>query len=204
MKTVELLELEARKFEERANILEDHLVKWQSSLVKKYEDKLKPRHGYSPYIILVVLVAQISIIVLLQARFGFLIIPRMLYGLVGILLLIVFIMVILNHFNNKGEEEVSIMERINSYRKVAKLYKRIGEAITSNNLEEIQRIADELLENVELARAVETAGVGDPKVVAYVLYAYINKDALSKEEIEEAITVAPRPLGYLLREGEEE
>ncbi|AAL80274.1 hypothetical protein PFDSM3638_00690 [Pyrococcus furiosus DSM 3638] len=204
MKAVELLELEARKFEERANILENHLVRLQSSLVKKYEDRLKLRHGYSPYIILVVLVTQIIIIVFLQERFGFLILRRMLYGLAGILLLIVLVMIILGHLNSEEDEEVSIMERINSYRKVAKLYKRIGEAITSNNLKEVQRIADELLENVELARAVEIAGVGDPKIIAYVLYAYLNKDILSKEEIEEAITVAPRPLGYLLREGEEE
>jgi len=78
-------------------------------------------------------------------------------------------------------------------------YLPLKKALEKGDEEKLHHIADNLLANPRLAKAIEETNEGHPKLMAYALYLYLNKDKDVKEEIEETVKLLRnKPLKALL------
>jgi len=78
-------------------------------------------------------------------------------------------------------------------------YLPLKKALEKGDEEKLHHIADNLLANPRLAKAIEEANEGHPKLMAYALYLYLNRDKDVKEEIEETVKLLRnKPLKVLL------
>ena len=194
------LEVEARKFEERAKVLEEVLERRTSSLTSKYEQSLK-RGNYLSVLFVVVLLLEFLVLMLFRSKFKIIgvDINKILYVL---LVFLAFFLLFL--FLGKWKEEEDVMDikgKIEEYKKVSKFYYKLKDAIEKGDMDGVMRIADEVLEDPMLSKALESSGVGDPKVIAYSLYLYANRDKVDNSEVEEVKGILKGPLRKMF-EGE--
>ncbi|MFA4641153.1 hypothetical protein [Pyrococcus kukulkanii] len=190
------LEIEAKKFEERAKVLEDVLERQASSLSSKYGSRLsRNKEGYIYILFIAMLVLEILVLAFFRARFKVLDIN--IESIMYLLLAFLALLILMLFFGRRKSEEGTrdIREKIDEYRKVSKFYSRLKEAIERGSREDITKLADEILEDPLLSKALKNSGVGDPKVIAYSLYLYANRDKVDNSEVEEVKGM----LGYPLR-----
>lgn len=109
------------------------------------------------------------------------------------------------YINSRKKEEVEVFdpgERGRAAKRLIKeFYGPLEEGLRNNDLRGLTSLADRLLEDPLLGKAMEVAKEGDPKLSAYALYLYVSfvSGNVPPEEIEEAIEkVDNRPLRLLL------
>ncbi|MFA4701783.1 hypothetical protein [Pyrococcus kukulkanii] len=190
------LEIEAKKFEERAKVLEDVLERQASSLSSKYGSRLsRNKEGYIYILFIAMLVLEILVLAFFRARFKVLDIN--IESIMYLLLAFLALLILMLFFGRRKSEEGTgdIREKIDEYRKVSKFYSRLKEAIERGSREDITKLADEILEDPLLSKALKNSGVGDPKIIAYSLCLYANRDKVDNSEVEEVKGM----LGYPLR-----
>ncbi|ASJ03429.1 hypothetical protein A3L09_09230 [Thermococcus profundus] len=150
-------------------------------------------------------IGGLLILYLLRSRYGSVLgsasgASLMIYGVltVGILLLIIFY-----YLSRRGSEEETfdLDERARAARRVVRdFYIPLREALENNDESALRRLADRLMDDPMLNRAMEVSKEGDPRVVAYALYLYTSPGAADEEEIAEAAqTVGNRVMAILLQ-----
>lgn len=100
----------------------------------------------------------------------------------------------------KPEDVLDIDEMARSAKRLLKeFYFPLREALKSNDRDSLRAIADKLLEDPLLAKAMDVLHEGDPKLCAYALYLYVSREAVNEEDIEEALQgLNNKPLRKLL------
>ena len=100
----------------------------------------------------------------------------------------------------KQEDVLDIDEMARSAKRLLKeFYFPLREALKSNDRDSLRAIADKLLEDPLLAKAMDVLHEGNPKLCAYALYLYVSKEAVNEEDIEEALQeLDNKPLRKLL------
>ncbi|WP_148233417.1 hypothetical protein [Pyrococcus sp. NA2] len=190
------IEIEIKKFQERVAVLEEVSLLGESSISSKYKDLLKKRNYGFYYLIflVVILIVELAVLMFLKSRYGF-----RLSGLTYVLLAILasLSLVILASMFRPREED-SLEDKILMYKSIVRFYGKLKESLERNDKETIQRLADEILEEPILAKALEFINVGEPKVIAYALYLYANEDKVEKSEIQEVIPLVRGPIRRLL------
>ncbi|AFK21904.1 hypothetical protein Py04_0302 [Pyrococcus sp. ST04] len=182
--------------------MEEVIIRSESSLVKKYEDKLRRRNSYLLIFLGLMIVIQAIVILILRWKYPILGVKMSRILIVFLILVFGLLLIGVLFGQEKEVDEGDLKEKMNAYRIVAKkFYRRLREALENEDMESIKGIADEILEDPIFGKALQVANIGDPKVVAYILYVYLNRESLSREEIEEAKRLAPGPLAKLF-EGE--
>lgn len=102
----------------------------------------------------------------------------------------VLVMVVLYYLQSKGsgEESFDLAERARAARRVVKdFYVPLREALEKGDAGALRLLADKLLEDPLLARAVEVSKEGDPKLMAYALYLYASGNLADPDELREAV-----------------
>ncbi len=125
--------------------------------------------------------------------------PVLRYGLFFILIFLAPVAYIL--WTNRGERATEGIESRERWaRMVIRLfYTPLKEALERGDEAKLVELADSLLENRELARAIEGVNEGDSKMMAYALYLYIRRSPELKAEIvETSEKLANKPLKKLL------
>gem|GEM_PF-2008943 len=192
------IDLEIKKFEERANVLEEVALQGESSLSSKYEDMLKKKSRYSIYYLIataVFLFFEILLLIVIRYKYG---LGTLNYSiLIVVTVILVFFLFMLT--SSPKVEEDSIQEKIVFYRLIAnKFYKRIKGGLEKGDEELIRAVADDILKDPLFSRALEHANVGDPKVVAYALYLYLHRDKVDNLEVQNTINLVRGPIRMLL------
>ncbi|EEB74832.1 hypothetical protein [Thermococcus sp. AM4] len=120
----------------------------------------------------------------------------------AILALGVVVLLVAYYLSRRREEgEVfDIDERARAARRLLKeFYLPLKEAFKWGDEEAIRALADRLLEDPLLARAMEILREGDPKLCAYALYLYVSRESVGEDEIKEALErLDNKPLRRLL------
>jgi|Deesub1362B_J571_1020462.scaffolds.fasta_scaffold00031_15 hypothetical protein len=82
---------------------------------------------------------------------------------------------------------------------ISSFYNPLKDALREGNDERILKLADELLNSPILSEAIKIVNEGDPKLMAYALYLYVNRNLGLEEEIKETLqSLDNRPLKKLL------
>ncbi|WP_157868091.1 hypothetical protein [Pyrococcus abyssi] len=197
---IKAIELERRKFEERANILEEVIDKSSSSISSKYEELLRKRRAsFFVYSILMIglLVVEIIVLLIIREKFN---VGGIKISLILFFLLAILAFTLLGLIASRSEsEDYSVEDKITLYRKLAKFYSKLKEALERKDYEKLRELADEVLSDPLLGKAIEIGNIGRPEAVAYALYLYLNRDKVEKFEVEEAINLVEGPMKLLLK-----
>ncbi len=203
MKTVlEEIEKRIKRLEAEIELAELSLKRMEKSV--KGEQLLKKTSSYPFYYLLFMIVWMIvGLLFLIGLKNRLPLItnfPMVKYGLLFIL--VFFIPIVYFIWTNRETEGITtgIEVREKWARTVIKrFYIPLKEALEKEDEAKIAELADSLLENMELARAVEGTHEGDPKMMSYALYLYIQRSPELKNEIRETSErLANKPLKKLL------
>lgn len=98
-------------------------------------------------------------------------------------------------------EVFDLDERVRAARRVLReFYLPLKDALEKGDEKTLRELADKLIEDSFLAKAMEVAREGDPKLTAYALYLYLSRDTVGRDEIREAIdNVDNKPMRLLLK-----
>lgn len=108
-------------------------------------------------------------------------------------------------FLSKKRHPGTPMEELEELERAAKLvisgfYTPLRRAVEAGDVDGMRALAEKLLNDPLLARALERTHEGSPKVMAYALYLYSTYDEDLKGDVEEALTsLTNKPLRMLLR-----
>lgn len=199
-KRIKRLEAEIELAEQRLKLLEE------TGAVHKY-NVWEKRKSYSEYYLIFIAIWMVTGLMLLfyiKSRYAQRV-PISFTPYVLLTLVLVFFPLgyIVWKFMSKEEVE-SPVEYLNRRKKSARtvlneFYLPLKEALEKRDEEKLRFLADDLLTNLSLAKAVEDVNEGDPKVMAYALYLYLNRDKDVKDEIEETVKILRnKPLKALL------
>ncbi|MBO8174296.1 MAG: hypothetical protein H0Z18_03455 [Thermococcus sp.] len=199
-KRIKRLEAEIELAEKRLELLEE------TGAAHKYQIWEK-RKSYSEYYLIFIAIWMIMGLMLLlyiknkyAQRIPLSLTPYIILAFVLIILPLIYVVW---KFMYKEEIE-SPLEYLSKREKNARIvlnafYLPLKEALENENEEKLRRIADNLLTSEGLARAIEEENEGDPKVMAYAIYLYLNRDKDVKDEIEETVKLLRnKPLKALL------
>jgi len=134
----------------------------------------------------------------LPYRFGF---PLSSYLLV---MLVVMLLPLVYYYLSRRNEPKTPMEELEERERMARLvlsrfYRPLREALEKDDRGAMERLAEELLNDPLLGRAIEETKEGDPKMMAYALYLYTRYRQGMEEEVRETISkLSNRPLRALL------
>ncbi|ASJ10185.1 hypothetical protein A3L12_02185 [Thermococcus sp. P6] len=130
--------------------------------------------------------------------FGFPLSPYLLVMLVVMLLPLVY------YYLSRRNEPKTPMEELEERERMARLvlsrfYRPLRKALEKDDRSAMEKLAEELLNDPLLGRAIEETREGDPKMMAYALYLYTEYRQGMEEEVRETISrLSNRPLRALL------
>ncbi len=191
-----------KRLEAEMELAELSMQRMEKSL--RGEEVLKKASSYSLYYLLfaaVWIIAGLLFLLALRSRTPAVVNFPIRYIL--FFLLIFIIPLAYGLWMNRGGESITVGIELRERwaRMVIRLfYTPLKDALEQGDEEKLEKLADSLLENTELARAVEGVNEGNPKLMAYALYLYLRRSPGLKEEIEETSEkLTNKPLKKLLQ-----
>ncbi|AEH23786.1 hypothetical protein [Pyrococcus yayanosii] len=205
---IEEVEKRIRRLEAQAEIAEELLYRMEESgILRKY--RILKRKGMSLYTFFMPLwtIAGLMMLFILRWRY-----PEVLgrINLTPYLVLVAMVSLLpllAALLEREGEDPVAELEgKARNARKVIRdFYNPLKKGLEEGNEEVLRGLADRLLDDPTLAQAIEAVHEGDAKLMAYALYLYLNRKAVSEEELQKAIILLGRgPLAMLLEKARKE
>ncbi len=203
METVlEEIEKRIKRLEAEIELAELSFERMEKSL--KGEQLLKKASSYSFYYLIFMVIWMIAGLLFLVGLKNRLpttsTFPVVKYGLLFILMFLIPVVYFV-WINRETEEITTGIELREKWARtvITRFYIPLREALEKGDEAKLAELADSLLENMELAQAVEKVHEGDPKIMAYALYLYIRRSPELKNEIREVSErITNKPLKKLL------
>ncbi|MBC7095129.1 hypothetical protein [Thermococcus sp.] len=192
---IKRLEAEIELIEERLKFLD------RVGATSKYQILQRRTKTGELYIMFFVIWGFMGLTLLLYLKYKYSeILPFSLTPYIGAMMAFIIIPFLYYFFLSKQSEPENPINYLEKKERMARLalnrfYIPLKEALKHEKLKEI---ANRLLQG-EVADAITELNEGDPKVMAYALYLYLNRDSVRPSEINEVVTLLKnKPLKKLL------
>ncbi|AHF80737.1 Hypothetical protein TES1_1359 [Thermococcus paralvinellae] len=197
---IKRLEAEIELAEKRLKLLEETGAAYKYQIWEKRESYLE---YYLVFAVIWIMMGLMLVLYIKNKYVQRITPPLTPYLILALVLIFLPLIYMLWDFMHKEEIENSL-EYLNKKEKNAQIvlnefYRPLKEALEKGDEEKLCYIADNLLTSPRLAKAIEETNEGDPKVMAYALYLYLNRDKDIKDEIEKTVKILRnKPLKVLL------
>ncbi len=205
-KTIGEIEVRIKRLEAEIEILEGSLERLERT-PNKFSPKPKNDSKYYLIFMALWLIAGTGILAYLSSSGiipGAIKVPLLPYLLIAFTFLLSGLAYVLweRSQGKYSDQRGDIEEKIRSANLVIKhFYVPLKRALEENDFAALKKLAEALLNDPILSRAVERTGEGDPKRMAYALYLYTSYGPEMKEEVVELMeTLNNRALRSLLNE----
>lgn len=201
------IERRIRRLEAEIEFVEQRLALMEKTgAISRYKTWERRQESSVHYLamFLIWIILGLSLLIYIKSRYaGGVPIPTAFYTIITATLVLLPLLYILWRTFRKEQKE-SPVDYLESRERSARIvissfYSPLKDALREGDDGRILRLADELLNSPVLSEAIKTVNEGNPKLMAYALYLYVNRELGLEREISETLRdLDNKPLKKLL------